>query len=261
MGSISWWRSWHGAPTDHKWPVIAARSGVKVGVVSAIAWALLDYASQHKDRGSIEGFDTEEYAIYSGFSEEEIKAVMQAMSDKKIIVDGHFTNWEKRQPKREDDSRDRVRKFREVKRNVTHGNAPEEEEESDKDTESDTDTDKDKDTEEEREAVTQPLDPFDDLQRTAESAGILLTGEKDVEAISELLTIGATPADLKAGIKWKAANNNGKPIRYFSQVVGPTKTALAIRLQNGNGASPPTPHVPKTVTIVLPDGTITEATV
>lgn len=95
MSNLSWWRSWHGAPTDHKWPVIAARSGVKVGIVSAIAWALLDYASQQEDRGSVVGFDPEEYAVYSGFSEDEIRAVIQAMTDKGIIVDGRLTNWEK----------------------------------------------------------------------------------------------------------------------------------------------------------------------
>lgn len=143
--SISWWRSWHGAPTDHKWAVIAAKSGTKTGIVSAVAWALFDYASQTKDRGSIIGFDTETYAVYSGFPQEQIEAIMQAMTDKGIIQDGRLVNWEKRQPKREDNSNERVRKFRAMKRSVTQGNAndvvgnaPEEEEdkESDKDKES-----------------------------------------------------------------------------------------------------------------------------
>ena len=133
MSALSWWRSWHGAPTDHKWAVIAARSGAKVGDVSAIAWAMLDYASQQEERGSVVGFDTEEYAVYSGYLEDEIKAVIQAMNDKGIIVDGHFANWEKRQPKREDDSTERVRQYREKKRTVTHGNAPEKEVEKETD--------------------------------------------------------------------------------------------------------------------------------
>lgn len=135
MANFLWWRSWHGAPTDLKWPVIAAKSGVKVGIVSAIAWALLDHASQQKDRGSIEGFDIEAYAIYSGFTEEDIEKVIQAMIDKKMIINGRFTKWEERQPKREDDSTERVQRYREntkivtqcnaEKRNVTQGNAPE----------------------------------------------------------------------------------------------------------------------------------------
>jgi len=63
MSAFQWWRSWHGAPTDHKWAVIAARSGVKVGIVSAVAWAMMDYASQHKERGTVDGFDIEELPI------------------------------------------------------------------------------------------------------------------------------------------------------------------------------------------------------
>lgn len=120
---MEWWRSWHGAPTDHKWAVIAQRAGAKVGVVSALAWALFDYASQNDPRGSIAGFDTETYAVYTGFDEREIIAVIQSMTDKGIVTDGILTNWEKRQPKREDNSKERVRKHREMKRNVTQGNA------------------------------------------------------------------------------------------------------------------------------------------
>lgn len=147
MSNLSWWRSWHGAPTDHKWPVIAARSGVKVGEVSAIAWALFDYASQQDDRGSVAGFDAEEYAVYSGFPEEEVIAVIRAMEEKGIITaDGRLTNWEKRQPKREDDSNGRVRKHRDMKRSVTQCNADDSAETPQikiqiKSTDTDTDTD------------------------------------------------------------------------------------------------------------------------
>lgn len=96
-----WWRSWHGAPMDHKWSVIAARTGIKPGIVSAIAWALFDYASQQDERGTVDGFDVETYSVYSGFSESEISAVIQAMTDKEIIVDGRLAKWDKRQPKSE----------------------------------------------------------------------------------------------------------------------------------------------------------------
>lgn len=134
MASMAWFRSWHGAPTDHKWAVIAARSGAKVGVVSAVAWALLGYASQHAERGTVDGFDTETYSVYSGFPEAEIEAIIKAMTDKGIITNGRLANWEKRQPKREDDSTERVRNYREMKRNVTHGNAETDAETLDKDT-------------------------------------------------------------------------------------------------------------------------------
>ncbi len=122
MSSVSWWRSWHGAPMDPKWAVIASRAGVKIGIVSAVAWALLDYASQHGNRGTVEGFDIETYAVFSGWTEREIESVISAMTDKGVIANGRLVNWEKRQPKREDDSKERVARYREKKRNVTQSN-------------------------------------------------------------------------------------------------------------------------------------------
>lgn len=113
-----WFRSWHGAPTDNKWLVIGRRAGVVPGVVSAVVWALLDYASQAPKRGNVEGFDVETYAAFSGFEESQIEAVMRALFDKGVIgPDGGFHNWDKRQPKREDNSAERAKEWRERKRN------------------------------------------------------------------------------------------------------------------------------------------------
>ena len=121
MSNFLWWRSWHGAPTDHKWSVIAARAGVKPILVSAVAWALLDHASQQKARGDVSNFDTETYAVWSGIPESEVQAIINAMTDKQIIVNGRLSHWEERQPKREDNSTPRVQSFRE-KHNETQVN-------------------------------------------------------------------------------------------------------------------------------------------
>jgi len=141
----SWFRSWHGAPTDNKWLVIAAKAQVKPAIVSAVAWALFDYASQADDRGSVADFDTETYAVFSGVAESEVQAIIAAMYAKGVITEnGRLHAWDKRQPKREDDSADRVREWRKrkagnesngdggsnngvtqcnaEKRSVTHGN-------------------------------------------------------------------------------------------------------------------------------------------
>lgn len=128
MAITSWFRSWHGAPTDSKWLVIARKANVAPGIVSAVAWALLDYASQAEDRGSVKGFDVETYAVFSGFDEGDIASVIAAMHDKNVIDQNErFTNWDKRQPKREDDSTPRVRALRgkcnAEKRDVTQCNA------------------------------------------------------------------------------------------------------------------------------------------
>ena len=146
----SWFRSWHGAPTDNKWLVIAKRANVAPGIVSAVAWALFDHASQADDRGSVEGFDTETYALWAGWCEADVIAVVDAMRAKGVIdADDRLHAWDKRQPKREDDSAERVREFRKrqnaakqdvtqcnaekrTETNVTHGN----------NTEPDTDTEK-----------------------------------------------------------------------------------------------------------------------
>jgi hypothetical protein len=122
-----WFRSWHGAPTDNKWLVVARRAGVAPGIVSAVVWALLDYASQNEDRGNVAGFDIETYAAFSGFDEADVERVIEAIRDKLTDSDGNLWAWDRRQPKREDDSSSRVRAFRErTKRDVTQCNAPEE---------------------------------------------------------------------------------------------------------------------------------------
>lgn len=68
--AFEWFRSWHGAPTDSKFLLIAKRAQVAPGMVSAVYWALLDYASQNEPRGSVEGFDTETYAEWAGCTPE-----------------------------------------------------------------------------------------------------------------------------------------------------------------------------------------------
>lgn len=128
--SIDWFRSWHGAPTDPKWLLIArnamkrSETHVTPGMVSAVVWALFDHASQAERRGNVGGFDVETYSVFSGFSVADIEAIIGAMIDKNLIVSGVLSAWEKRQPKREDNSTERVRAHRNaMKRNETQGNA------------------------------------------------------------------------------------------------------------------------------------------
>jgi hypothetical protein len=135
---MDWFRSWHGAPTDTKFLVIARRANVAPGMVSAVYWALLDHASQNNPRGCVDGFDTEAYAAWAGWEESDVIAIVAAFVVKETIKDGKITSWEKRQPKREDDSGPRVKRYRDNQRaasvtsesvtqsnvTVTHGNAP-----------------------------------------------------------------------------------------------------------------------------------------
>ena len=117
--AFEWFRSWHGAPTDSKFLLIAKRAQVAPGMVSAVYWALLDYASQNEPRGSADGFDTETYAEWAGWEEREVIAIIAALTNKGAIIDGRIAAWEKRQPKKEDPgAADRMRKMRDAKRNT-----------------------------------------------------------------------------------------------------------------------------------------------
>ena len=204
---------------DHKYPVIAAKAGVKVGVVSAVMWALLDYASQNEPRGSIDGFDVEIYAVYSGFSEDEVNSIIRVMGEKDIITNGSLVNWEKRQPKREDNSSDRVTKYREMKRNVTQCNAPEKIRE-DKDKDKEEDKDKDVDSE-----IHDNFTP-DTAYKPLEEAYVKATGttipigggtatKKWVDAFVKLNAIpGVSPGDIAEALAILAEKDY--------QVVGPS---------------------------------------
>lgn len=117
--AFEWFRSWHGAPTDSKFLLIAKRAQVAPGMVSAVYWALLDYASQNEPRGSVEDFDTETYAEWAGWEESDVIAVIAALTNKKAIIDGKIVSWEKRQPKREDPTAaERQARRREAQRNA-----------------------------------------------------------------------------------------------------------------------------------------------
>lgn len=127
-GSLSimdWFRSYHGAPTDAKYLMLARRSGTKPHEVAFVWWALLDFASQSSPRGSVAGFDSEALSCFSGLDESTIKAIVGVFRDKGMIGEADMLSaWPKRQPKREDDSSGRVREYRERQKALeTQGNA------------------------------------------------------------------------------------------------------------------------------------------
>jgi hypothetical protein len=122
---MDWFRSYHGAPTDAKYLMLAKRAGVAAHEVAFVWWAFLDYASQNEPRGSIKGFDPEALACFSGLDESKIRAIEGVCREKGMIdQDDMLSAWQRRQPKREDDSSGRVRAFRERQKGETQGNAP-----------------------------------------------------------------------------------------------------------------------------------------
>ena len=101
---MDWFRSHHGAPTDPKWLTIARRAKVRPGDVASVVWALFDHASQNQDRGSISGFDPEPLADFYGYEVAEVEAIVSALRDKGVIINDRFAAWDRRQPKREDET-------------------------------------------------------------------------------------------------------------------------------------------------------------
>lgn len=112
MSRFDWWRSHHGAPKDTKWRIIGRIAGVPHGNVAAVAWLLLDYASQANERGSITGYDIDELAEDCGYERDCVARILAAMEEKGFLQDGRISAWDRRQPKREDDSAERVRLHR-----------------------------------------------------------------------------------------------------------------------------------------------------
>lgn len=128
---MSWLRWWDGTCSDPKWRVIAARSGQPVGDIVAV-WAWLLERARQAD-GNLGDVDVEEIAVTYGYEVDSVASILKALADKGLIGEGSIKNWRKRQPKREDDSRERVKAWRAAKAcnaDVTHGNAPEAEAET-----------------------------------------------------------------------------------------------------------------------------------
>ena len=115
---IEWFRWFHGAVADDKWPLVARRSGQSVAVVVAVWAALLECASQAGERGSVEAFDPESLDALLHLPDGTCQAVFDALCEgrKPRIVNGRVARWTVRQPEREDPgaaARKRIQRERE----------------------------------------------------------------------------------------------------------------------------------------------------
>lgn len=234
--SNQWFRSWHGAPTDPKWLGIARKAGVAPGIVAAIVWALLDRASQATTRGSIAGYDADGIACFMGCEAEQVEAVIALMHDKGVLTDNAFTGWEKHQPKREDNSNDRVRAFRErlkteCNAHVTQRNAEQRAETLD----TDTDTDTEGRTEKARDASATLESKLREAAgwQSEPHPGLFVTGP--IEALI------ANGADLERDVL-PVIRGRAKGVRRpssWAYFTGPIQDAVANRLAAGSSTGPP----------------------
>lgn len=129
---MSWVRLWLDFPTDPKFRVIAKRSGRPLSEVLALFVYMLTVAGKRTDgertqanaseRGELFGWCDDDASAALDLEVASIVAIRDAMQGK--VLDGlRLIGWEKRQPKREDGSAERAKRWRERKR--TQANAPE----------------------------------------------------------------------------------------------------------------------------------------
>jgi hypothetical protein len=146
---IEWFRWWHGTVTDPKFRWIAKKSNSKITDVLAVWAALLEHASNvtqcnaDETRGNVTSFQCEDWDIQFDLEEGQTQKILSAMESKGLIENNEICNWQKRQPKREDSSTERVRRFREKKKTInncddeTQCNAKKRQETLDTDTDTD----------------------------------------------------------------------------------------------------------------------------
>jgi len=117
---MNWLRWYSGTASDPKFLVVSRKSGQNVAAVIAVWAMLLERASEDSrtqpnatERGCIEGFDCEAADAVLGLDDGAACSIVEAMHERGLLSDGRISNWEKRQPKREDGSAERAKKWRE----------------------------------------------------------------------------------------------------------------------------------------------------
>ena len=124
---MDWCRLWHDMPTDPKWRTISRLSQQPVASVLAVYIHLLIQGSMNAtERGRTQP-NAEDLASTLDLQTEQVEAILTAMQGR--VLDGlSLSGWSKRQPKREDGSADRARKWRnnkDLQNTYTNRNATE----------------------------------------------------------------------------------------------------------------------------------------
>lgn len=101
---IDWFRWHHGSVTDPKFALVARKANVRLGDVIAVWAYVLETASAATARGSFGDIDCEAIDCMLGMDDGSTDAILNAMQERSLIDGGAVLSWEKRQPKREDET-------------------------------------------------------------------------------------------------------------------------------------------------------------
>ena len=250
-----WVRLWEDMPTDPKWRVIAKRSGRPISEVMAVFMFMMTNAGANAtERGVLVNWSDEDIAAALDAEPEHIIAIRESMQGKTLEGDT-LKGWEKRQPKREDNSAERAKEWRE--RNRTQPNAQERPE-----AEADTEEEKKENARERASASPSGFDEFWTLypnkvgkDAAAASYRKALKRESHTEIMGGLRRYRAKTddrpwcnpatwldqgrwADQPAGVGSLPAASSGDPVRetVFVEIDTPAWRAWAAH----RGRSPPT---------------------
>ena len=103
-GGIDWFRWHHGSVTDPKFQLVARKSGARLSDVLAVWAFLLEQASASDNRGSFGDIDAESIDCLFGFDDGLTASIVEQMGERGLVDGDAVSAWEKRQPKREDDT-------------------------------------------------------------------------------------------------------------------------------------------------------------
>lgn len=132
----SWLRLWHDMPNDPKWRTIARAAKQPITNVISVYVHMLVCASNATERGRTQGWNDEDVASALDINLEDVVAIRGAMQGR-VMEDDYLTGWEKRQPKKEDNSAGRAKEWRDNQKAERNRTQPNAKKRPDKDTDKD----------------------------------------------------------------------------------------------------------------------------
>ncbi len=113
-----WVRLWSDMPTDPKWRVIARRAGRPLSeVIAVFVFMMTNAGANATERGELFNWQDDDVAAALDMDTDHVAAIREAMQGKTLDGD-KLTGWDNRQPKREDNSAERAKAWRDRKKSV-----------------------------------------------------------------------------------------------------------------------------------------------
>jgi hypothetical protein len=217
MAAGYWLRLWTETPNDPKFRSIAKLSGQHITVVLSVFMHMLCCAKNSSIQGTLVGWVDDDIAAALDLDPDQVAAIRTAMQGK--ILDGDvMRNWEKRQPNRDDDSRDRVAKHRAKEKPVTQCNAPVTDVTQGNAPETETETEKELET-------TTPLTPQPDEKKETVAVVVKLLTESICPILNQIEAdmvhewVASVPRDwITAAVK-QAALQKARSIKYVDTIM------------------------------------------